>query len=508
MSDERIYIAIDLKSFYASVECVDRGLDPLTTNLVVADESRTSKTICLAVSPSLKSYGISGRARLFEAEQRVAQVNADRRAAAPGRRLIGKSYHDPELKADKTLEIDFIVAPPRMARYMQVSTQVYDVYMRYVSAEDMHVYSVDEVFLDVTKYLRLYNMTPRQLAMKMIREVLAQTGVTATAGIGTNMYLCKIAMDIVAKHIPADKDGVRIAELDERSYRQQLWDHQPITDFWRVGKGTAARLAKYGMYTMGDIARCSIGAPDEFYNEELLYRIFGVQAELVIDHAWGRETTLIEDIKRYVPENNSLSQGQVLTCPYTYEKARIVVREMADALSLDLVSKGLVTDQMVLSVGYDIENLTDPTRAAAYKGEIVTDRYGRQVPKMAHGSINMPVYNSSARVIGDYVWELFDRIADPALLVRRMYVVANHVRRERDVKAQTAPQQLSLFESYDETVSKREDIERHLMREKSIQQAAIAIKDKFGKNAIMKGTNLQEGATGLARNGQIGGHKA
>ena len=500
---DRTYIAIDLKSFYASVECRERGLDPLDTNLVVADESRTDKTICLAVTPSLKSYGVPGRPRLFEVRQRVREVNARRQRLAPSGKLAGESYFYRELESNPSLALDFIIARPRMAYYMEYSTRIYSIYMKYVAKEDIVVYSVDEVFIDVTHYLRAYGMTARELAMKMILDVLETTGITATAGIGTNLFLCKVAMDIVAKHMPADENGVRIAELDEMKFRRELWEHRPITDFWRVGRGTARKLEKYGMFTMGDVALCSERS------EDLLYRLFGKNAELLIDHAWGWEPCTVADIKAHKPATNSISSGQVLHCAYDAEKARLVVREMTDLLVRDLVEKRLVTDQMVLTVGYDIENLTDPVRKAAYRGEIETDYYGRRVPKKAHGSINLGGYTSSTKRIMDAMAELYDRIVDPSLLVRRMYVVANHVLPEADApKKSTEGEQLNLFTDYAAEEAKQKAEEEDLARERSIQEAALAIKKKFGKNALLKGMNLEEGATAKDRNAQIGGHKA
>lgn len=389
MEEKRSYIAIDLKSFYASVECMDRKLNPLTTNLVVADKSRTEKTICLAVSPALKKYGIPGRPRLFEVVRRVNQVNSERILKAKGRKFVKNSTDENELKSSCDYRVDYIIAPPRMARYIEVSTRIYAIYLKYVSHEDMHIYSVDEVFIDATNYLATYKMTAEQLAMTMIKDVLETTGITATAGIGTNLYLAKVAMDIVAKHIEPDENGVRIAKLDEMSYRKLLWDHRPVTDFWRVGRGYAKRLEAAELYTMGDIARCSLGGDRDYYNRDLLYKMFGVNAELLIDHAWGYEPCKISDIKSYKPENNSLGAGQVLKEPYSFDRGRIVIREMADALSLELLDKGLVTDQLVLTVGYDIENLTDLNRKSAYKGDITVDRYGRQVPKPAHGTENL-----------------------------------------------------------------------------------------------------------------------
>ena len=490
--NDRVYIAIDLKSFYASVECMDRNLDPMTTNLVVADESRTEKTICLAVSPSLKSHKIPGRARLFEVVQRVRAVNADRRHRAPRGQFTGKSVNAPELQANPALELDYVVAVPRMARYMEVSAKIYSVYLKYVSPDDIHVYSIDEVFIDATPYLKLYKLSARDFAMKLIREVLAATGITATAGIGTNLYLAKIAMDIVAKHIPADKDGVRIAELDEHSYRRDLWTHRPLTDFWRVGHGYAAKLESHGMYTMGDVARMSLR------NEELLYRLFGVNAELLIDHAWGWEPCTIADIKSYKPENSSISSGQVLQEPYDFNKGRLVVLEMTDMLSLSLVEKKLVTDQIVLTIGYDAAD-------KSYRGEVVTDRYGRQIPKSAHGSSKLGRQTASSKIITEAMLNLFDRIVNPELQIRRITVVANHVIGENEVKPQGDFKQPDLFADFEE----QEEVEQEeLEKEKRLQLAIIDIKKKFGKNALLKGMNLMEGATTKERNNQIGGHKA
>ncbi len=490
------YIAIDLKSFYASVECVERGRDPLTTNLVVADPTRTEKTICLAVSPSLKAYGIPGRARLFEVVQKVKDVNDQRIKKAPGHRFSGKSDNALDLVNNPSLEIDYLVAPPQMAHYMKISTEIYQIYLRYIAPEDIHVYSIDEVFIDATNYLGTYKMTAHELAMKMIKEVLRETGITATAGIGTNLYLAKIAMDIVAKHIPADKDGVRIAELDEMSYRQKLWSHRPLTDFWRVGKGYATKLEANRIYTMGDIARHSI------YDEDLFYKLFGVNAELLIDHAWGWEPCTIADIKSYKPENHSVSQGQVLQCPYDFEKSKLIVREMTELLVLDLVDKGLVCDQVVLTVGYDIEN----TQNGNYNGEVKADRYGRNVPKQAHGSENIGRYTSSTKLIAEATMRLFDRIVDRKLTVRRMYVVANHVISEKDIPE--THEQLDLFLDFDTIESQRKQEDEELQREKALQKATIALQKRFGKNSVLKGLNLKEGATTIQRNRQIGGHKA
>lgn len=509
MSENKTYIAIDLKSFYASVECRERGRDPLTTNLVVADESRTEKTICLAVSPSLKSYGIPGRPWLFEVIQKVQEANNARKWKAPGRTFSGSSDNNVELQKNPALSIDYIVAPPRMAYYMEYSTKIYNVYLKYIAPEDIHTYSIDEVFIDVSHYLTTYNMTARELAMTMIQDVLQTTGITATAGIGTNLYLCKIAMDIVAKHIEPNKDGVRIAELDEMSYRRQLWSHRPLTDFWRVGRGYAKKLEEHGLYTMGDIARCSIGKSNEYYNEELLYKLFGVNAELLIDHAWGYEPCTMELIKAYKPETNSICSGQVLQCPYDFEKARLVVKEMTDLMVLDLVDKGLVIDQIVLTVGYDIENLTDPNRSRNYKGAVTTDHYGRRIPKHAHGTTNLTRQTSSTGLITNAVMELYDRIVDRNLLVRRITVTANKLVDEASAKKPSDEyRQLNLFTDYEALKQEQEAEEAALERERKMQKAMLDIKKKFGKNAILKGMNLQEGATAKERNAQIGGHKA
>ena len=508
MSDNKAYIAIDLKSFFASVECRERNLDPLTTNLVVADSGRTEKTICLAVSPSLKSYGIPGRPRLFEVVQKVKEANEKRKQIAPNRRFEGSSWNDLELKENPSFALDYIIAPPRMACYMEYSTRIYDVYLKYVAPEDIHVYSIDEVFMDVTSYLKVYNMTPWEFAKTVIQDILQTTGITATAGIGTNMYLCKVAMDIVAKHTRPDKDEVRIAELDEMSYRRLLWNHRPLTDFWRVGRGYAKKLEENGLYTMGDIARCSIGKPNEYHNEELLYKLFGINAELLIDHAWGYEPCTMAEIKAYKPATNSLCSGQVLKCPYTYEKARLIVKEMTELLVLDLVDKGLVTDQMVLTVGYDIENLTDPKRRSMYKGAVTTDHYGRKVPKHAHGTTNLDRQTSSTRLISKAVTELYDRIVDKNLLVGRINITANRIVSENTVVKKNEYEQLDLFTDYEELQRKQAEEDAALEREKNMQKAMLDIKKKFGKNAILKGINLEEGATAKERNEQIGGHKA
>lgn len=501
---ERTYIAIDLKSYYASVECNERGLDPLTTNLVVADLSRTEKTICLAVSPSLKSFGIPGRPRLFEVVQKVKEVNNDRRRKAPHRTFSGKSSDYNELQSHPELELDYIVAPPRMAYYIEYSTIIYEVYLKYVAPEDIHVYSIDEVFIDATHYLSFYKMSAHDFAMKIIRDVLATTGITATAGIGTNMYLCKIAMDIVAKKMPADKDGVRIAELDEMSYRKLLWDHRPLTSFWRVGNGIAKKLEANGMFTMGDVARMTLSK----YGEDRLYKLFGINAELLIDHSWGWEPCTIADVKAYKPQSNSLCSGQVLSCPYEFEKAKLVTREMTDLLVLDLVEKRLVTDQVVLTIGYDIENLKDSKRARSYKGEVTLDHYGRSVPKHAHGTQNIGKQTSAGSLIEKAVMDLFDRIVDPSLLVRRINICVNHLIPESQIVDECGGEQLTLFTDYEALEKKQAKEKADLERERNRQEVIINIRNRYGKNAILRGMNFQEGATAKERNEQIGGHKA
>ena len=499
---DRIYAAIDLKSFYASAECVVRGMDPMTTNLLVADESRTEKTICLAVSPSLKSYGISGRARLFEALEQIRQANAMRREKTPGKQFTGSSWDATELAANPSLEIDYIVAPPQMAFYMEVSAKIYETYLKYVAPEDIHVYSIDEVFMDITPYLRSSGLTAYQFVQRLIQEVYRVSGITATAGIGTNLYLCKVAMDIVAKHTDADEYGVRIAQLDEMSYRRLLWDHRPLTDFWRVGRGYAKKLERNGLMTMGDVARCSIGGARDYYNEDLLYKLFGINAQLLIDHAWGWEPCTIADIKAYRPSTNSISSGQVLHCPYTWEKAKLITREMTDLLTLDLVEKGLVTDQLVLTVGYDIENLTNSDIARYYEGPVVTDHYGRKVPKHGHGTANLQEYTASTRKITEAVMALYDRITDPRLLVRRITIAACRVVPESSPKGEC--EQFDLFADPEAEAKEKAALEK----EKRQQKAVLGIKRKYGKNAILKGMNLCEGATTISRNDQVGGHKA
>lgn len=499
---ERIYIAFDLKSFYASVECRERGLDPMDTNLVVADESRTDKTICLAVTPPLKSCGISGRGRLFEVKQRVIEVNSERRYRAPQHKLSGSSYLFSELQANPSLAIDFIIAPPRMACYMEYSTRIYTIYMKYAAPEDIVVYSIDEVFIDVTDYLDAFQLSPHMLAMKIIQDILSETGITATAGIGTNLFLCKVAMDIVAKHIPPDKNGVRIAELNEMSYRQMLWSHQPLTDFWRVGHGYARKLKEHGMFTMGDVALCSVT------HEELLYTLFGKNAELLIDHAWGWEPCTIKDIKTYRPASQSLGSSQVLPCPYSAEKAKLVLREMADQLVLDLADKKLVTDQLVLTVGYDIKNLTVPKRCSNYQGPVVLDSYGRQIPRHAHGTASLSCHTASSKELIRAASDLFDRIVNPILLIRRLSITANHTVPERSVSTPILYEQMNLFTDYAALEKKHKKEQAELERDKKLQQAILTIKKKYGRNAILRGMSLEEGATARERNKQIGGHKA
>lgn len=494
--ESKIYVAIDLKSFYASVECKERGLDPITTNLVVADSSRTEKTICLAVSPALKSYGIPGRARLFEVVQKVKEVNIYRKRKATNRTFTGSSDSDIELKKNKSLELSYIIAPPRMAYYMKYSSKIYNIYLKYFSSDDIYVYSIDEVFIDVTHYLKTYNMRAKELVTKVIQDVYQTTGITATAGIGTNLYLCKIAMDIVAKHVKPDEKGVRIAGLDEMAYRKLLWGHRPLTDFWRVGKGYTKKLEEHGMYTMGDVARMSVK------NEDLLYKLFGVNAELLIDHAWGWESVTIESIKAYRPATNSICSGQVLHCPYNYENTKIIVKEMTELLALDLVEKGLVTNQIVLEVGYDVDNLKNQAISSLYNGEITTDKYGRKVPKHAHGTINIDHQTASSKVLTGYIIKLYEQIVNKQLLVRRINITVNNVVNENMVKTSDY-EQINLFVDYAEVNEKRKKEEA----EKEIQKAMIGIKSKYGKNAILKGMNLQKEGTTIERNRQIGGHK-
>jgi len=495
---DKVYIAIDLKSFYASVECQERGLNPITTNLVVADSSRTEKTVCLAVSPSLKQYGIPGRARLFEVIQKVNEINAQRKINAPGHKFTCSSYDDIALKKNNDLELSYIIAPPRMSYYMEYSTRIYNIYLKWFSADDIYVYSIDEVFIDVTHYLQTYKITPRELVTKVIKNVYDETGITATAGIGTNLYLCKVAMDIVAKHITPDKNGVRIAGLDEMTYRKYLWNHRPLTDFWRVGKGISRKLEKNGIFTMGDVARTSEK------NEELLYKLFGINAELLIDHAWGYEPCTIESIKAYKPVTNSISSGQVLHCPYNYEDTKLIVKEMTELLTLDLVKKNLVTSKMVLTIGYDIENLYNPEISKSYLGEVTLDHYGRKVPKSAHGTINIDHKTSSTKIITNSVMELYEKIINKKLLVRRINITAENVVNEDDYKNNKKFEQIDLFIDYNE-IEKQQKKEK---LEKELQKAVLDIKTKYGKNAVLKGMNFIEGGTTIERNGQIGGHKS
>lgn len=503
---ERVYAAIDLKSFYASVECHERNLNPLETNLVVADSGRTEKTICLAVSPSLKMYGISGRARLFEVVRRAEQINRERLSKAPGKEFTAGSYDKTELEEHPEYKLEYIVAVPRMALYIDYSTRIYNVYLKYIAPEDIHVYSIDEVMMDVTSYLGTYGMTAEQLIKKIIKDIYDTTGITAAAGIGPNLYLCKVAMDIVAKHVEADEDGVRIACLDEMSYRRFLWNHTPITDFWRIGGGYAKKLREYGIYTMGDIARCSVGKDNSYQNEELLYRLFGIQAELLIDHAWGWEPCTIADIKAYKPQSKSICSGQVLQCPYEYDKARIVTMEMADSLSFDLVSRKLVTDQLVLTIGYDRKSLETP--GIHYTGKIRTNHYGKKVPEHAHGTINLKKKTSSTKLLTEAVMELYDKITDKKLLVRRINISANRLENEDEVQKETCYEQYHLFVDYESRERQRKEEAAVLEKERKLQEAMLNIKSRFGKNAVLKGTNFMDGATARERNEQIGGHKA
>ncbi len=521
---ERTYIAIDLKSFYASVECAERHFDPLTTNLVVADPSRTEKTICLAVSPSLKAYGIPGRARLFEVIQRVKEVNQQRmvqgiqsgciRRGEDGEYHFSSPSFDSEaLQSDPSLELAYYTAPPRMRLYEEYSTKIYSIYLKYIAPEDIHVYSIDEVFIDATPYLETYRMNAHELAMTMIREVLYSTGITATAGIGTNLYLAKIAMDIVAKHVPADKDGVRLAELDEIRYRELLWSHRPLTDFWRIGRGYSTKLESMGLFTMGDVARASLSP----VLEDMLYRAFGINAELLIDHAWGWEPVTIAEIKSYRPSTTSLSTGQVLKEPYDYEKGRLIVREMAELLALDLVDKRLVTKQMVLHIGYDRESLKPSAQGGgvylvtktgkAYRGAVTPDLYGRPHPRHAHGTENLEKFTSSTRKIVSAVMDLYTRVVDPDLLIRRVNITACALIPESEIPEEE-PEQLSLFVDYEALEKQREKEKQDDEKERNLQRAVLELQKKFGKNAVLKGMNLMEGATTIERNGQIGGHKA
>lgn len=498
---DRVYVCIDLKSFYASVECVERGLDPLNTNLVVADITRTEKTICLAITPSLKQYGIGGRARLFEVEQKIKEINFKRKRLNSNKNFSSKSYLDSELKKDSSLELGYIIAPPRMKKYMEYSTNIYNVYLKYLAPEDVYVYSIDEVFCDVTAYLKYYRMNSKQLVSKIIQDIYNSTGITATAGIGTNMYLAKVCMDIVAKHSSPNEIGVRVAEIDEISYRRLLWNHKPITDFWRVGKGYAKRLEEQNIYTMGDVARCSIN------NEDLLYRLFGINAELLIDHAWGYEPVTITEVREYKPEKNSISSSQVLHCAYSYEKTKLIVKEMIELLSLDLVEKYLVTNQLVLTIIYDVENLTNPRISQKYFGEITIDKYGRKIPKHGHGTINFDYYSSSTKYLSKKCLELFERLIDKNLLVRKIIISACNLIGENDIEDNIVYEQLNFFTEDVDKVIKKEVEKQDQKNELKLQRALLNIKNKYGKNSILKGMNLEEGATTVERNEQVGGHK-
>lgn len=488
---KKVYICIDLKSFYASVECRERNLDPLNTNLVVADSSRTEKTICLAVSPSLKKYHIPGRARLFEVIQKIKEINIERKKNNFNQKFTGKSYFEDELTRDKTKELDFIIAAPRMKLYMEYSKRIYSIYLRFVAPEDIYAYSIDEVFCDITNYLKTYKLTPRELITKMIQEVYQETGITATGGIGSNMYLAKIAMDIVAKHTDANEFGVRIAGLDEITYRKILWTHKPLTSFWRVGPGIAKKLEENNMYTMGDVARKSIE------DEELLYKLFGVNAEYLIDHAWGFEPCTMEDVKKYKPKVNSISSGQVLHKPYNYEKTKLIIKEMTDSLVLDLANKNLVTEEITLEIGYDTENLK------FYKGEVTEDRYGRKIPKHAHGVIHLDEFTASPKKILDATLKLYNRIINKELLTRRIYVIAGNIKNKDLVQKERKIEQIDLFTNYEEKEIEKEENKK----EEVLQTTLLSIKNKYGKNAILKGMNLEEGGTAIERNEQVGGHR-
>lgn len=496
---EKVYMCIDLKSFYASVECVERGLNPLNTNLVVADSSRTEKTVCLAITPSLKQYGLGGRARLYEVVQKVKEINRDRSKKINYRKFLRKSYLDDELKRNYGLELGFIIAPPQMKKYMKYSTDIYNIYLKYISKEDIYVYSIDEVFCDISSYLSTYNLTPKELTSKIIQDVYNTTGITATAGIGTNMYLAKVCMDIVAKHCEPNEIGVRIAEIDERKYRELLWNHKPLTSFWRVGPGIAKKLEQNGMYTMGDIARCSIN------NENLLYKLFGVNAEFLIDHAWGWEPVGIKEVKEYKPSTNSISQGQVLHCPYDYKKTKLIVKEMVDLLSLDLVAKRKITNQLVLTIGYDIENLKSKT--IEYDGETTFDHYGREIPKHAHGTINLDYRTSSTKVLLRKCIELYERIINRNLLVRRINITACNIVDESELGKDEVHEQLSLFNNNSKRTILNEKEKQQQEMDIKLQRTLLEIKEKYGKNAILKAMNLEEGATAKDRNEQVGGHK-
>ncbi len=492
----KVYAAIDLKSFYASVECVERRLDPLTTNLVVADASRTEKTICLAVSPSLKSYSLPGRARLFEVMSKVKQINLERKLKSPLQTFLGKSYDNTKLLQNPNLELDYIIATPRMKYYLDYSSKIYQIYLQHVAPEDIFAYSVDEIFCDLTSYLKRSALTSAEFVTNMIMQVYRETGIIATAGIGTNMFLAKVAMDVLAKHAEPNSAGVRIASLDEISFREQLWAHQPITDIWRVGRGYRKRLASRGLYTMGDVARCSLTNP------ELLYRLFGINAELLIDHAWGYEPTEIRDVKHHTPETESISSGQVLSCPYNHQKARVIVQEMAEALSLQLVEKNYLTDQIVLHVDYDHEN-SSPTS--------VTDHYGRTVPKPAHGTFRLPLMTASTQLLISGFLQIYDQQVNPDFTIRKVTVCANHLIDEniyQEVSQQPELIQTDIFTNYTELEKQAAHQTAQLQREHNLQKAVIKIRKRYGQNAILRGTNFEDGATGIIRHHQIGGHRA
>ena len=497
----KIYACIDLKSFYASVECVERKLDPLNTNLVVADNSRTEKTICLAISPSLKQYGIPGRARLFEVVAKVKEINNKRKYQTNNKRLICSSYIDSELKKNPKLSLDYIVATPRMGKYIEYSTKIYDIYLKYLSPNDIHIYSIDEVFCDLTPYLSYNKMKPIEFITKIINNVYDETGITATAGIGTNMYLAKVAMDIVAKHKKPNEKGVRIACLDEMMYRKLLWHHTPLTDFWRIGNGYINKLAKYNMHTMGDIAICSLE------NEDLLYKLFGINAELLIDHAWGWEPATIAEVKAYKPSSNSISSGQVLPEPYDYEQTELIVKEMTDLLTLDLVAKKLVTNQIVLSINYDVNNLNNPNIRDNYIGEITLDYYGRRVPKPSHGTINIGHQTSSSKIIINKIIELYEKITNKHLLVRRINIAFNNLVSEDKANNKVVYEQYDIFTNYNEVEKQKRKQKEEEKKDLELQRAIIGIKSKYGKNSILKGMNYIQGGRTIERNKQIGGHK-
>ncbi len=499
---EKLYFAIDLKSFYASVECVALGADPLTFHLVVADPTRSEKTICLAVSPALKKLGIPGRPRLFEVDQKLKEINQERMRQNHNQPFRGKAYFENEV-SDLNKKVSTAIATPRMAEYIRISTMIYGIYLKYFSAEDIHVYSVDEVFIDVTSYLHTYQKTPVELAKMVMNDVLQKTGITATTGIGTNLYLAKVAMDILAKHVKPDAQGARIAYLDENLYRRQLWTHQPITDFWRVGVGTARRLEKLGLHTMGDIARCSLGSTMEAMNEDLLYQEFGINAELLIDHAWGKETCTIKEIKQFEPKAHSFQSGQVLACPYTNEKARLIVKEMVDQLVLDMTAKNISCRAVVLSIGYDIENIK---KCPQYVDSIVTDWYGRQLPKSVHGGVRFDKHVNSETMIMHAVLRIFDQITDPHLTIRRIYIGAEDVVDNQTAENEHTYRQMDLFS--DTSYEEEQALEDAQKKDLKLQQTINTIRQKFGKNSVVKLMNLEEDARQMERNDEIGGHRA